>query len=171
LNQRFLDGFRFVASFRPGSCVSRFRSTRIAIFRYLLFALTKALHNWSDSCGHIAQRGQAPSQPGWPPLARYFSRCHHAYFNGDRRIATPHQNRAGCSAPVRHYSMRPQLSPRLGPYPSDIRTSAFARQLPLSPLVVLAVGEGSASAARNTPQSVRNISKIRAWGRHSPAPE
>jgi hypothetical protein len=28
-----------------------------------------------------------------------------------------------------------------------------------------------ASAARNTPQSVRNISKIRALGRHSPAPE
>jgi len=66
---------------------------------------------------------------GLPPLGRDFSRCHHTYFNGDRRIANPHQNRAGRSAPVRHYSMRPQLSPRLGPYPSDIRTSAFARQL------------------------------------------
>jgi len=49
-----------------------------------------------------------------PPLDRYFSRSHHTYFNGDRWISNPHQNRAGRSVPVRYYYMRPQLFSKAG---------------------------------------------------------
>jgi hypothetical protein len=52
------------------------------------------------------------------------SRVPHAEFSGIGRTANPYQNCAGPSSPIRHFSMRPQLSPGLGPYLLAIRRCA-----------------------------------------------